>query len=172
MQIEGAHALGVLGVSWASAVPRGSLTSGKAPGPPVRRFVSCGADNLVKALHFLLFAYFCRPPPPPPPPTLHALAGVKGCMPSYYRSLLEHCLPSQARFACLIHATLLCATCTALVPKSLLAASYSSTCVWVPSKVKALGQPGHQLRNHREGWRALPNMPASLFSKVVRLSTT
>ena len=52
-QVEGAHALGVLAVSWAPAVPRGSLTSGKAPGPPVRRFVSGGCDNLVKVCTFL-----------------------------------------------------------------------------------------------------------------------
>eukprot|EP00208_Stichococcus_sp_RCC1054_P002041 CAMPEP_0206143770 /NCGR_PEP_ID=MMETSP1473-20131121/21740_1 /ASSEMBLY_ACC=CAM_ASM_001109 /TAXON_ID=1461547 /ORGANISM="Stichococcus sp, Strain RCC1054" /LENGTH=300 /DNA_ID=CAMNT_0053539321 /DNA_START=217 /DNA_END=1119 /DNA_ORIENTATION=+ len=51
-KIEGAHPLGALGVSWAPAVPRGSLTSGKAPGPPVRRFVSGGADNLVKVWFF------------------------------------------------------------------------------------------------------------------------
>ncbi len=47
-QIEGAHTLGAMGVSWAPAVPRGSLTSGKAPGPPVRRFASGGCDNIVK----------------------------------------------------------------------------------------------------------------------------
>lgn len=50
LQIEGAHTLGVLSVSWAPAVPRGSLNSGRAPGPPVRRFVSGGCDNLVKVL--------------------------------------------------------------------------------------------------------------------------
>lgn len=50
LQVEGAHTLGVLSVSWAPAVPRGSLTSGRAPGPPVRRFVSGGCDNLVKVL--------------------------------------------------------------------------------------------------------------------------
>ena len=48
LQIEGAHPLGTMGVSWAPAVPRGSLTSGKAPGPPVRRFASGGCDNTVK----------------------------------------------------------------------------------------------------------------------------
>lgn len=47
-KIEAAHTLGVLSVSWAPAVPRGSLTSGRAPGQPVRRFVSGGCDNTVK----------------------------------------------------------------------------------------------------------------------------
>jgi hypothetical protein len=55
LQVEGAHTLGVMGVSWAPAVPRGSLTSGKAPGPPARRFATGGCDNTVKvrapALH-------------------------------------------------------------------------------------------------------------------------
>lgn len=51
-KVEGAHTLGVLSVSWAPAVPRGSLTSGRAPGPPVRRFVSGGCDNLVKVWFF------------------------------------------------------------------------------------------------------------------------
>lgn len=48
VQVEGAHTLGVMGVSWAPAVPRGSLTSGKAPGPPARRFATGGCDNTVK----------------------------------------------------------------------------------------------------------------------------
>ena len=48
VQVEGAHTLGVMGVSWAPAVPRGSLTSVKAPGPPERRFATGGCDNTVK----------------------------------------------------------------------------------------------------------------------------
>lgn len=51
-KIEGAHSLGAMGVSWAPAVPRGSLVSGKAPGPPVRRFASGGCDNTVKVWFF------------------------------------------------------------------------------------------------------------------------
>ena len=43
-----AHMIGVLAVSWAPAVPPGSLPSVQGPGEPVRRLVSCGCDNMIK----------------------------------------------------------------------------------------------------------------------------
>ena len=47
-KIERAHLMGATAVSWAPATPPGSLVSGGAGAPPVRRLVSCGCDNLVK----------------------------------------------------------------------------------------------------------------------------
>ncbi len=47
-QIDGAHPVGCTAVSWAPAAPKGSLVASKAPGQPVRRLASSGADNCVK----------------------------------------------------------------------------------------------------------------------------
>lgn len=47
-QVDGAHPVGCTAVSWAPAAPKGSLVASKAPGQPVRRLASCGADNCVK----------------------------------------------------------------------------------------------------------------------------
>ena len=47
-QIEGAHSVGVTGVSWAPATPAGSLVSGQGATAPDRRIASSGCDNAVK----------------------------------------------------------------------------------------------------------------------------
>ncbi|KAL4419360.1 hypothetical protein ABPG77_001587 [Micractinium sp. CCAP 211/92] len=47
-KIDGAHPVGCTAVSWAPAAPKGSLVASKAPGQPVRRLASSGADNCVK----------------------------------------------------------------------------------------------------------------------------
>jgi len=46
--IEKAHTMGVFGLSWAPAVPAGSLVDGNAPEGRVRRFATGGCDNAVK----------------------------------------------------------------------------------------------------------------------------
>lgn len=48
MKLPGTHPIGVTAVSWSPAVPTGSLVSSKAPGPLVKRLVSCGCDNTIK----------------------------------------------------------------------------------------------------------------------------
>ena len=48
MQIEGAHSVGVTGVSWAPATPAGSLVSAQGATAPDRRIASSGCDNAVK----------------------------------------------------------------------------------------------------------------------------
>mmetsp|Transcript_132 Transcript_132/g.478 ORF Transcript_132/g.478 Transcript_132/m.478 type:complete len:307 (+) Transcript_132:228-1148(+) len=49
---EPAHPIGVTSVSWAPAVPPGSLVSAQGPSEPVMRLVSCGCDNNVKIWTF------------------------------------------------------------------------------------------------------------------------
>ena len=48
-QIDAAHSVGVNAVSWAPAMPAGSLISAKGATQPDRRLVSGGCDNAVKA---------------------------------------------------------------------------------------------------------------------------
>lgn len=47
-KIPNAHSIGVTAVSWAPAVPPGSLVSAAAPAGGVKRLVSSGCDNTVK----------------------------------------------------------------------------------------------------------------------------
>lgn len=47
-QVERAHAMGAMAVSWAPATPPGCLLSAKPPSNPDRRLVSCGCDNTVR----------------------------------------------------------------------------------------------------------------------------
>jgi len=60
-QIENAHPVGAMAVSWSPAAPPGSLVSAKGPGQPERRFASAGCDNTVKVC--LVGAAPCRPYP-------------------------------------------------------------------------------------------------------------
>ena len=48
LQIEGAHPVGAMAVTWSPAAPPGLLVSAKGPGRPERRFASAGCDNTVK----------------------------------------------------------------------------------------------------------------------------
>ena len=47
-QVEGAHPVGAMAVTWSPAAPPGSLVAAKGPGRPERRFASAGCDNTVK----------------------------------------------------------------------------------------------------------------------------
>lgn len=47
-QIPNAHAIGVTAVSWAPAVPSGSMVGSQPPSAPVKRLCTAGCDNTVK----------------------------------------------------------------------------------------------------------------------------
>lgn len=47
-QIPNAHAIGVTAVSWAPAVPAGSMVGSQPPSAPVKRLCTAGCDNTVK----------------------------------------------------------------------------------------------------------------------------
>lgn len=48
VQIHSAHVIGVTAVSWAPAVPAGSMVGSQPPSAPVKRLCTAGCDNTVK----------------------------------------------------------------------------------------------------------------------------